>query len=264
MKLSISRVNLACMSLIFLAAAVMPIAAWAQRTNFKVGDRVSASPLSLKDERYWRKCTVTEVHNFAKKAYSLTCEPETRGGSSSSFLVNEDWVRPLAAGADDADRGTTPAPRNNGGGGMGSIFRHGGGGGNGGNAGGTVQCFASDAGAGAGGMESTFRASVVHGFEHEPHPGEDGRITVRIESFTLGGSHAFRVLQDPPDAAGKTIYVARANFTTCTDYNRRIVYTKRTRQFACFKKTGGQWDCEVVAAVNTNINDETNSLDKPR
>jgi hypothetical protein len=180
-------------------------------------------------------------------------------------LVNEDWIRPLAAGAGTAVQDNTPAPANNRREGMGSVFHRvgGGGGNNGANAEGPVQCFASDAGA-ARGMEGAFRASVVHGFEHEPRPGEDGRITVRIDSFALGGSHPYRLLDDPSDAAGKTVYSARSTFTTCTDYNRRIVYTKRVRQFACFKSTGGQWDCEVVAAVNTNINDETKSVDKPR
>lgn len=65
------------------------------QTQIKVGDRVMASPSSLKDEKYWRHCTVTEVHNFVpKRAYSITCEPETKGGSPSSFMVNEDWVKP--------------------------------------------------------------------------------------------------------------------------------------------------------------------------
>ncbi|MBV9242865.1 MAG: hypothetical protein JO314_12750 [Acidobacteria bacterium] len=127
-----------------------------------------------------------------------------------------------------------------------------------------MQCFASNAGGGGGAMENAFRASIVHGFEHEPRPNEDGRITVEIESFVNGGSHPYRLLVDPRDAAGKTVYSVRATFTTCTDYFRRVVYTKRTREFACFKNTAGQWGCEVVAAVNTNINDETKSVDKPR
>jgi len=257
MKLSISRATLACLCLVFFAV-LMPSAAWAQRGSLKVGDRVMASPSSLKDEKYWRPCTITEVHNFVpKKAYSLTCDPQTQGGSSSSFLVNEDWVKPLAAGEDNAAQKPEPT-RGDARGTMGGVNR----GVNGG--GGAVACFASSAGSGNGAMDNAFRASIVHGFSHEPRPGEDGRITVEVESLSMGGSHAYRVLQDPPDAVGKTIYVVRANFTTCTDYNRRIVYTKRTRQFACFKNPAGQWDCEVVAAVNTNINDETKSVDKPR
>src|SRR5689334_5534142 len=54
----------------------------AGRQVFKKGDRVLASPSSLKDEKYWRPCTVTEVHNFVpKRAYSITCDPQSKGGS---------------------------------------------------------------------------------------------------------------------------------------------------------------------------------------
>jgi ribosomal protein L21E len=72
----------------------------AQRQVFKKGDRVLASPYSMKDEKYWRRCTVTEVHNFVpKRAYAVECEPESAGGSPSSFLVKEDWVKAAPAHA---------------------------------------------------------------------------------------------------------------------------------------------------------------------
>lgn len=263
--LTLSRTLFLCVVGVIAATVLVPMSAVAQRGGFRVGDRVMASPSSLRDEKYWRPCTVTEVHDFVpKKAYSLKCDPQTPGGSTASFLVNADWVRPMAAGEDNAAADERPVRNNVGGmGTMGAINRAGGGTANRGGAA-AVQCFASSAGNGGGAMDKAFRESIVHGFSHEPRPGEDGRITVEVESLTVGGSHPYRVLQDPPDAVGKTIYAARATFTTCTDYNRRVVYTKRTRQFACFKSTGGQWDCEVVAAVNTNVNDETKSVDKPR
>jgi|GEM_PF-2958859 len=258
---TLSRAFFTCICAAVITAAFMPSTALGQRSAFRVGDRVMASPSSLKDDKYWRPCTITEVHDFVpKKAYSLKCDALTPGGSTSSFLVNQDWVRPMAAGADHPAADDQPAGGDVGG--MGAIDRRATVGTRADGA--AVQCFASSAGAGSGVMDNAFRQSIVHNFSHEPRPGEDGRITVEVESLTMAGSHAYRVLQDPPDAAGKTIYVARANFTTCTDYNRRIVYTKRVRQFACFKSAAGQWDCEVVAAVNTNINDDTKSVDKKR
>src|SRR6185312_2539368 len=77
----------------------VPIAAAAVQP-FHAGDRVLASPSSLKDAKYWRPCTVTEVHEFVpKRAYSLHCDAPVEGGSPGNFLVNQDWVRPLSDNA---------------------------------------------------------------------------------------------------------------------------------------------------------------------
>jgi hypothetical protein len=229
----------------------------AGRQVFKKGDRVLASPSSLKDEKYWRPCTVTEVHNFVpKRAYSITCDPQSKGGSTASFLVNEDWVKPLKA--QDGDVGNdahtpadnqaqkqngAPAQDNNG----------------------AVACPASDADSkGRNALENSFRAAIRKSFEREPEAGADGRVTVTIQSLSAGQSHAYRVYEDPNEARGKTIYPVRATFTTCTDYNRRIVLVKRERAFSCYKNTAGEWVCDIHAAANTNVKDETKSIDKPR
>jgi hypothetical protein len=113
-------------------------------------------------------------------------------------------------------------------------------------------------------MENAFRESIVRGFSHEPQPNEDGRITVTIQNMTVGQAHGYRVLEDPNEARGKTIFPIRATFTTCTDYFRRIQYVKRERAFSCYKNTAGEWVCDIFAAVNTNVKDETKSVDKPR
>jgi hypothetical protein len=230
----------------------------AQRRVFKTGDRVLASPLSLKDEKYWRTCTVTEVHNFVpKRAYSITCDPQTKGGSTSSFTVNEDWVKPLKAQDADADENDTqppadhqarkqtetPAEEKNG----------------------PVACPASDSDSkGKSALEHSFRGAIRTGFEREPEAGADGRVTVTIQSLSVGQSHPYRVYEDPNEARGKTIYPVRATFTTCTDYNRRIVLVKRERAFSCYKNTAGVWACDIFAAANTNVKDQTKSIDKPR
>jgi hypothetical protein len=96
-----------CFAAVFLA---LPPAALtqggAQGQVFKKGDRVLASPTSMKDD--WRPCTVIEVHNFVpKRAYSVECDPQTPGGSTSSFLVGGDWVKAAPAqAAADPDNGT--------------------------------------------------------------------------------------------------------------------------------------------------------------
>lgn len=80
-------------------------------SKFKVGDHVLASPSSMKND--WRHCTITEVHNFVPKpAYSIACEPESKGGSTSSFLVNADWVKTDTA-QNNADTPNNDAAENN-------------------------------------------------------------------------------------------------------------------------------------------------------
>src|SRR5689334_11890049 len=81
---------------IIFSAFTFNSSAQTQKQTFKKGDRVWVSPLSLKDEKYWRAATVIEVHNYGGKySYSVTCDPQTKGGSPESFLVNGDWVKPL-------------------------------------------------------------------------------------------------------------------------------------------------------------------------
>lgn len=225
---------------------------------FKVGDSVLASPSSLKDEKYWRHCKVTEVHNFVpNRAYSIVCEPQTKGGSTSSFLVNEDWVKPDnevqtdAAAKDnvqtpddkqDRNQAETPVPDQNE----------------------AVACPTSDAHLkGKTALENSFKGAIVKDFEKEPEPGADGRVTVTVQALNVGASHPYRVYEDPNEARGKTVYPVRAKFTTCTDYNRRIVLVKRERAFSCYKNAAGEWVCDIFAAANTNVKDETKSIDKP-
>ena len=111
-------------------------------------------------------------------------------------------------------------------------------------------------------MENSFRGAIRKGFEREPRPGEDGKVTVTIQSLSVGQAHAYRVYEDPNEARGKSIYPVRATFTTCTDYNRRIVLVKRERAFSCYKNTAGEWVCDIHAAANTNVKDETKSIAK--
>jgi len=226
--------------------------------TFKKGDRVWVSPLSLKDEKYWRAATVIEVHNYGGKySYSVTCDPQTKGGSPASFLVNGDWVKPLRVEYKTANANTDVQPQTNHQNKTQTNTTQ--------QQNTTVACFASDPDSkGKTALEQSFRGAVRTGFEREPQPGEDGRVTLSFQNFTIGQPHPYRVYEDPNDAQGKTIYPVRATFTTCTDYNRRIVLVKRERAFSCYKNTAGEWACEVVAAANTNVKDESKSIDKPQ
>ena len=237
----------------FLAASLfaLPIAASAVET-FHVGDRVLASPSSLQDPKYWRPCTVTEVHEFVpKRAYSLRCDALASGGSSSSFLVNQDWVRPLASDRTGPARPAVPGV----------------------NAGATAASMPSAPGAAAGvvcpvpgddGAEPgrSMKSAIRGGFEHDAAPGADGKVTVTFDAFSIGQPHAYTVYQDPSEANGKRVYPVRARFTACTDYHTRIVLDTRERMFACYQDTAGQWACDIQAAANTNVKDVSRSIEK--
>lgn len=113
---------------------------------------------------------------------------------------------------------------------------------------GGAMCFASDPAAGAG-LEGQVRSILVRTFSHEPQLGEDGRITVHINSLRMGASRP----ASPVDAvqyqtvAGRTIYDVRVSFDTCTDYNRRVVLVRRDRNFVCFRRASGPLDCSMTA-----------------
>lgn len=243
-----------CIATVFVAGGGAAIAAG--HAPLHVGDRVLASPSSLRDAKYWRPCTVTEVHDFVpKKAYGLACDAQP-SAAAGSFLVNEDWVKPadnagVAAAPPPAPKqAVNPAPPPAASAAPGPA--------------GSVSCPPSDADtAGATAMEQAFRRAIRAGFEHDAAPGADGRVTVQIQSVAIGEPHAYRVRVDPSEAQGKTIYPVRTRFTTCTDYNRRIVKVQRERLFSCYEATTGAQACDVVAAANTNVRDTSTSIDKP-
>lgn len=130
---------------------------------------------------------------------------------------------------------------------------------------GNVACPASDPDTkGKTDLERAFRGAIRAGWEKEPEPGLDGRVTITFQAFRIGASRQYRIYTDPNDAVNKTIYPVRATFTTCTDYNRRIETVKREREMSCYKNTAGKYACTIVAAPNTNVNDKTESFDKAR
>ena len=124
-------------------------------------------------------------------------------------------------------------------------------------------CFANDAGAGNG-LAGQIRSVLVRGFAHEPRPGEDGRITVHINSLRAGAARRATAMDSVQyqTVAGRTIYDVRASFDTCTDYNRRSVYVRRERNFVCFTKASGVFDCSMTANSPGLAQDQTREVPK--
>ncbi len=110
------------------------------------------------------------------------------------------------------------------------------------------QCFPNDPAGGAG-MNGSVRSVLIRGFSHQPNPGEDGRITVHLLSVRTGASHRAEPIDQVQyqTRPGAMITDVRASFQTCTDYNRRLVYTQRERNFVCFTKASGVFDCSMTA-----------------
>ena len=238
-----------------------------QQRGFRPGDRVVASPLHLKDQKYWRPGTVAEVHNFTpKRAYSITFDPDAPGASSSTMLVTEEWVKtgaPAPPEAHDvkekpqAHGGTsksmsqpqatktapdeTAAPADLKKPGEGACPRD--------------SAPRTD-------MEKTFRPVIKKIFEKKAEPGADGSVSVSIQKMDIGESHSYREYEDPNESRGKAIYPVRAKFTTCTDYKTRTVLVDRERAFACYQNTTGEWVCDIVAAADTNVKDVSRNIEK--
>lgn len=110
-----------------------------------------------------------------------------------------------------------------------------------------AMCFASDRVVG-GGLEGQTRAVLIRLFSHEPQPGEDGRITVHINSLRLGAARRATEVDSVQyqTVAGRPLYDVRVSFDTCTDYNSRLIYLRRDRNFACFIRASGGYDCSMT------------------
>jgi hypothetical protein len=124
-------------------------------------------------------------------------------------------------------------------------------------------CFPNDPAGGAG-LDGRVRSVLIRGFAHQPQAGEDGRITVHLLNVRTGASHrASPVDQVQYQAApGTTVYAVRASFETCTDYNSRSVFTTRERNFVCFSKANGVFDCSMTASSPELAQDQTREVRK--
>jgi hypothetical protein len=58
--------------------------------GFKIGDRVLASPGYMKDDKYFRPCTITGV---AANGYQVRCDPWNGSDTWMDFFVGSEYVR---------------------------------------------------------------------------------------------------------------------------------------------------------------------------
>jgi hypothetical protein len=233
------------------------------KPKFKVGDRIECD--NSGSGKYWDKGTVVPFlehdlynGNTPESGYFYRVKLDGSSGSPGSKLCKAETMRPLAGTTDgrndaanknadsktDNQADTNPLAQDKNG---------------------AVECPAADPDSnGEGALEQSFRGAIRRDFEKAADPGQDGRVTVTVQSVSIGQAHPYRAYIDPNEAQGKTIYPIRATFTACTDYNTRIYLIKRQRAFACYKNTAGEWVCDIFATPNAAAKDETKSIDKPR
>ncbi len=186
---------------------------------FKVGDRVLASPLSIDDDKYFWKCTITGTDGLDSNYYNIRCDPQG-GVSFKDYHVQPKWVRawPDAEAAPTFDCSfDTPA---------------------------TVSNTAPPSPA--------LFESVIYA---QMSALEKAKVGMTFNKFQMGitykntiTAYGLRRIGAPLNA---TIYTAKTQFTTCTevitgDYNRRTV-TKE--DFGCYKDRFGHWICEAESTA---------------
>ena len=260
---SIKLLSLAIVAAVTIIFGASISASAQDKPKFNVGDRIECD--NSGSGKYWDKGTVVPFlehdlynGNTPESGYFYRVKLDGSSGSPGSTLCIAEQMRPLAKtndgknGADnknadpkDDNKAETnpPAQDKNG----------------------AVACPASDPDSnGKGALEKSFRGAIRKDFERAPDPGQDGRVTVTIQSLSIGQAHPYRAYIDPDEAQGKTIYPIRATFTACTDYNSSIHLLKRERAFACYKNIAGEWVCDIFATANAAAKDETKSIDKPK
>jgi hypothetical protein len=182
-------------------------------TQFKVGDRVMASPLSMDGEKYWWKCTVTGTDGLKSNFYNIRCDPQG-GVSYKDYHVQPKWVRAWP----DAEA----APK--------------------------LDC-SFDTPAGAASNTAPASAQLFQRVIYDRMDAlEKAKLGLTFTTFQMGTTYKNILtrngLMDTAAPQNAMIYPVKTQYTTCKevtgDYNNRVV-TKAN--FACFKDRFGDWVC---------------------
>ena len=194
--------------------------------KFKLGDRVLASPMMLKGEKYYQPCTVISVK--PPNSYGLRCDP-FGGISFEEYSVREDFVRPW--------KDAKPAP--------------------------TFECSLDQpppvnvktASASA----PVFKRII---YESEAASEPKTRVGVKFEAFEIGrpfknvyvkSKNGLRAEEFPQNA---TIYPIKTKFVRCvegTNYNIRTVV--EVGNF-CGRNSFGEWSCGAGGGVRVSSRPE--------
>jgi hypothetical protein len=180
---------------------------------FKVGDRVLANPLSMDEEKYWWKCTITGIEGVKSNFYNVRCDPQG-GRSYMDHHVQPAWVRPLNDGV---------APP-------------------------TFEC-SFDTPAGTASNAAAPSPQLFKRVIYERMAAlEKAKLGVVFTTFQMGTPYKNLLtrngLMDTAAPQNATIYPVKTEFRTCKEVTGDYNYLTVTKEnFACFKDRFGAWVC---------------------
>ncbi|MDQ6756736.1 MAG: hypothetical protein M3004_07350 [Bacteroidota bacterium] len=217
----------------------------AQKT-FNVGDRVLVSPSGLKDEKFWKPGTVTEVHNLTpKKAYSVSVD------NGSGYLVNADWIKelPVEEKADNNDAMAAPVNQNPPKKPVGQKVNN--------------KVIENQPPARPQPIRKNLNGNVPTQPDLEAwmdkyvakqaQPNSDGAITYEIKSFRVGSPRKWQFNDggNPPNGHNTTVYPVRVEFLQKTHYRTMTHVVDRNCVFTAFKDGFGEWSFSYSADPQT-------------
>ncbi len=194
-----------------------------QTGRFKVGDRVLASPMALKEDEYFEKCTVIKdyMETEGADAYKVRCD-DPKGGKGTEANVKVPYIRAWA--------NATPPPA-------------------------TPDCQFNEP---AGTVSKTSKPSaqlfqrVI--FERYRDNAGGRKVGITYQTFQLGKSYVNRLTNNGllHDGApqGATIYTVKTKYIFCERYTDSTIRWVTEAQYSCFKDKFGDWVCPSDSTKN--------------
>lgn len=190
----------------------------AQTGRFKVGDRVLASPMALKEDEHFEKCTVIKDYMITEgaDAYRVRCD-DPKGGIGQEANVGVPFIKVWANAA--------PPPA-------------------------TPDCPFNEP---AGTVAKTSKPSAALFqrviYEWQVATANGRKVGITYQTFQLGKPFVNRLTNNGllHDGApqGATIYPLKTKYLFCDQHTDSTIRWVIESQFACFKDKFGDWVCPV-------------------
>lgn len=190
----------------------------AQTGRFKVGERVLASPVALKDEKYFEKCTVVQdmlaVEGY--DSYQVLCD-DPQGGIGRKSYVKVPYIKAWAGAT--AAPATPECPFNE--------------------PPGTITKTSKP-------VAATFQRVI---YDWKKSASENRQIGITYQTFVVGKPFVNRLtgsgLMHDGAPQNATIYPVKTKYLFCDKYTDSTIRWLVESQFACFKDKFGEWVCPV-------------------
>lgn len=187
-----------------------------QTGRFKVGDRVLASPASMKGDEWFEKCTVIKDMLAAEgyDSYRVVCDDPKSGIGKESYVkvpFIKAWANAEPPPAAPECEFNEPA--------------------------GTVSKTSKP-------TAETFKRVI---YDRLAATSDGRKIGTTFETFQLGKSYVNRLtsggLMNDGAPQGAMIYPVKTRFILCERYDTRTIRKVYDAQYNCFKDAFGEWIC---------------------